>query len=148
MIEESNRQALLSNPMSVKATWQNAALTALANWMSSATRKRIKSTLGSKGRTLKHRVELVICQPSNVTTLILAFKQPFEWRYFSKILESMQKLCKYSERLTSILASSELFLTCLSEKLKKTLEWIQLKDKKKKYRLRGRSSETAKAHRG
>jgi len=31
MIEESNKQALLGNPMSVKATWQNAALTALAN---------------------------------------------------------------------------------------------------------------------
>jgi len=85
---------------------------------------------GNSQRTLIHRVELVICQPNNVTTLILAFKRPFQWRYFSKILESLQQLCKNSERLTTILATSELFLNCLCEKLQKTLQWT--KDKKKK----------------
>jgi len=128
MIEESNKQALLQNPVSVKGTWQEAALSALANWINSAKPKE-----GSSQKTMKHRLELVICQPNNVTTLILAFKRPFKMAYFTKILESLQQLCKNSERLATILASSELFLSCLSEKLRNTMEKT---DEKNMFRLK------------
>jgi len=128
MIEESNKQALLQNQMSQKATWQEAALAALANWINSTKPKE-----GSSQKTMKHRLELVICQPNNVTTLIMAFKRPFQMRYFTNILESLQQLCKNSVRLATILASSELFLTCLSDKLHFTLEKIE---EKKQFRLK------------
>jgi len=131
MIEESNKQALLQNQMSNKATWQEAALAALANWINSTKPKE-----GSSQKTMKHRLELVICQPNNVTTLIMAFKRPFEMRYFSNILGSFQELCKNSVRLATILATSELFLTCLSDKLKTLHFTLEKTDEKKQFRLK------------
>jgi len=113
MIEQSNREALLGNRASSKANWQEAGLAALAAWIGAT---------DHNDRTVKFRVELVICQPNNVTTLILAFKCPFEQRYFANILNNLQNLCRSSTRLCNILASSDLFLTTLNEYLLKKLE--------------------------
>lgn len=113
MIEQSNKEALLGNRASSKANWQEAGLAALAAWIGAT---------DHNNRTVKFRVELVICQPNNVTTLILAFKCPFEQRYFANILNNLMNLCRSSTRLCNILASSDLFLTTLNEYLLKKLE--------------------------